>query len=147
MLREWNAEWTNDNIDRDFSYVGVVYRKHVELSAPRMFQNPLSEEADAQAYAQATLFIPRPRLRHPWKTPVLGEDRESGQIIRWDYVGDGWSPEWSTFNQNWTIKLVPATAESLPQILGANPGGPVAGIRVPNMNGVSMRDVHVVNTH
>ena len=148
MLRDWDRPVDNATLDENFMYVGVVYRRHVSETAPRLFRNPLDESADAQTFAQVTLFIPRSRFHCcPWIRPTYGGDADTGNIRGWYAARDGWSSEWSTFNQNWTVKLVPSSAERLPEILSSNPGGPAAGYRPANLNGMTTQDLNAINTH
>lgn len=48
-------------VEDNFHFVGAVYRKHRKELGPGLFVNPLSETADAQAFSQIYLFVPRPR--------------------------------------------------------------------------------------
>ena len=48
-------------VEDNFHFVGAVYRKHRSELGPGLFQNPLAETADAQAFSQIYLFVPRPR--------------------------------------------------------------------------------------
>lgn len=65
---------------------------------------------------------------------------------RWEQYG-----QWDSFNQNWTTKLVPATAANVPQILSQHPGpyfnGALSGYQPPNLQNVSVQQFHLVNTH
>lgn len=137
------------DLEDSYMYLAVVYRRHVETMAPRMFRNLLDESSDAQTFAEVSLFIPQRRhLCCPWGwwRTTIGPNGIPQTI--WVENMEGWSHEWSTFNQNWTAKLVPATAEVIPDILATNPGGPAAGIRTPTtLRGRSMREIHPINTH
>lgn len=149
MLREPQSAGSNEWIEQEYSYIGVVYRRHVDENAPRMFRNPLNEGADAQTFAQVTLFIPAPRRQCcPWEWPFQYFDSNTmSWQTGWTPNYDGWSNDWSMFNQNWTVKLVPATSESLGEILSSDPGGPASGYRRPNLRSVSVQDMQGVNTH
>jgi len=50
----------NLHAERDFMFVGVVYREQVADSIPGIFKNPIP--SDTQAYAQVMVFVPRRRL-------------------------------------------------------------------------------------
>ena len=67
-------------------------------------------------------------------------------ITRWEQFG-----QWDSFNQNWTAKLVPATAANVPTILSQHPGpylnGALMGYQPPNLQNVSLQSFHLVNTH
>jgi hypothetical protein len=135
-----------DELERDYTFIGVAYRKHVAESAPRMFRNPLDASADAQTFAAVSLFIPRARyvqVNGSWVYPVRDQNGNE-QLVPY---ADNWPFEWSTFNQNWTCKLVPATTGALPEILATNPGGPAQGFRPAPLNGNLLEAVQAVNTH
>lgn len=67
-------------------------------------------------------------------------------ITRWEQYG-----QWDSFNQNWTTKLVPATAANVPKILSNHPGqylnGALSGYQAPNIQNISPQQFHFVNTH
>jgi len=50
----------NDMYDRDFMFVGVVYRDKRTEQMPRIFKSPAG--GDTQAYAQVMLMVPKRRL-------------------------------------------------------------------------------------
>jgi len=148
ILRSFDQPVDNRVLEDSYTYVGVVYRRHVDESADRMYRNPLDASGDAATFAQITLFIPRPRFYCcPWILPRTGEDANSGEVVGYYARSDAWSGEWSTFNQNWNVQLMPATADAIPDILSTNPGGPLAGVRTQNLRGASMQDIHPINTH
>ena len=68
------------------------------------------------------------------------------QVTRWEQFG-----EWDSFNQNWTAKLVPATAANVPTILSQHPGsylgGALSGYQPPNLQNIPLQQFHLVNTH
>jgi hypothetical protein len=137
------------DLESAYMYVAVVYRRHVETMAPRFFHNPLDTTADGQTFAEVSLFIPRRRhVCCPWGWWHVRILPDGSTERYWVENMEGLSHEWSTFNQNWTAKLVPATAEVIPDILASNPGGPAAGVRTPTaLRGRSMREFHPINTH
>ncbi|MGH7127370.1 MAG: Tad domain-containing protein, partial [Planctomycetaceae bacterium] len=51
----------NHHLELHYQYVSVVYRRHLPETGPGLFQNPLDAEADAVAFAQVWLFLPRSR--------------------------------------------------------------------------------------
>ena len=65
---------------------------------------------------------------------------------RWEQFG-----QWDAFNQNWTVKLVPATAANVPTILSQHPGsylnGALMGYKPPNLQNIPLQQFHLVNTH
>ena len=128
----------------DFTFVGVVYRRHVDLLAPRMFRNQLEDTSDAQTFAQVELYIPRARYLYINGEWDFDPDGPGGPLPRVPH-SDNWSHEWSTFNQNWMIRLVPATSDAVPAILAASPGHLANGMRpAPLLDGDTIRRV---NTH
>jgi hypothetical protein len=162
-------EIDDERLNNDFSFVGVAYRPHVELRAHDFFTDgpderlPLDRQADAVTFAQIRMFIPRRRFYCcPWAVPTY---TETGNPAGWYPNTDNWNFNWrdrnrqryqkyawSTFNQNWTIKLVPATAQSIPDILSAPPppGSPVerAGLRTPQgLRRMSPESFRALNTH
>lgn len=68
------------------------------------------------------------------------------QETRWEQFG-----QWDSFNQNWTAKLVPATAASVPLIVSQHPGvylnGALGNYQPPNLQNVPLSQFHLVNTH
>ena len=65
---------------------------------------------------------------------------------RWEQFG-----QWDSFNQNWTAKLVPATAANVPAIVSQHPGpylnGALMNYRPPSLQNISVQQFHLVNTH
>jgi hypothetical protein len=57
----------NDHLERNYMFVGVVYRKRMTDEMPGVFRNPVAR--DSQAYAQAMVFVPRRRLIKAWVGP------------------------------------------------------------------------------
>ncbi len=58
---------TNAHLEQDFMFVGVVYRPKSRDWIPGIFRNPSA--ADAQAYAQMMVFVPKRRLVKDWVYP------------------------------------------------------------------------------
>ena len=156
---------TNDFLERNFHFVGVVYRKHLIETGPGLFRNPLNREADAQAFAQVMVFVPRPRkvlwipggpppisyggslgVTHSVPAPPGGGGTGIDPLLeRW--VNEGWPTHWNLLNQNWMVQLVPATARNMPQILGTNPGAEFAALRMPNYRGMENRHLKQLSHH
>ena len=65
---------------------------------------------------------------------------------RWERFG-----QWDMFNQNWTAKLVPATAANVPTIVSQHPAnylnGALQNYQPPPLKNVSQQDFHLVNGH
>lgn len=156
-------------IDRDFHFVGVAYRRHRNELGPGLFSNPLALNSDAMTFAQARLFIPRPRKRlnfvsnNPNSEIGLGGtygftssiELSRGEVTpatrpdpfdeRWGL--EGWPTHWDLLNQNWMVQLVPATTPTLNSILAANPGGELEGFRPPDFSGADSRTLKRINHH
>lgn len=166
----------NAYLDRNFMFVGIVYRPKFTETSPKFFRNPL--DADPQTFAQISLFTPRARW-NPFPPPVPGQTGSGGSIgggfgvdVTVGGAGGGINPfpsppagnsgqwfsdgspfRWDLWNQNWCIQLVPATTNSLAGLLTtAPPAGvvntsqPVA-VKVPNFGGASSLDLRHVNNH
>jgi len=139
---------------RNLQYLGIVYGAHVSEMAPRMYRNPLRNNADAVAFAQARVFLPVHRYRWStgrsvrddgtvveslgWITRITSPDGAVSESNNYD----GWPQTWDTFSQNWTAQLVPATWTSIPQMLSSS-----QGVRMPNLGGVSSEQFQRLNTH
>lgn len=92
-----DAESTvNEHLDRDHTYVGVAYWNHIDERAPGVFENPLERNrVDALAFAQSTVFLPRPRYRtgssisgSRWRLLVRTNEDDGTRI--WQNRFDGW---------------------------------------------------------
>jgi hypothetical protein len=55
----------NATLDDEYTYVAVVYSPHIKELLPGLFRNPA--EGPAMAFAQANVFIPKPRLVKGWR--------------------------------------------------------------------------------
>jgi hypothetical protein len=129
----------NRELQQDYSFVGVAYRWFDQEHGPKLFSNPLAIQSDAIAFAQASLFLPKPRYRCcPW---VIETDR--GPITN----RDGWPTDWDSFNQTWSARLVPADAEAALAVLQTAPPAPANGMRPLSLGGVQAIDIERVNTH
>jgi hypothetical protein len=75
-----------------------------------------------------------------WYLPSFALD------ARWEQFG-----QWDSFNQNWTTKLVPATANNVTTILSQHPApylnGALQGYLPPNVQNIPLQQFHLVNTH
>ncbi len=153
----------NRNLERDFQFLGVVYRDHQKENGPGLFKNPLKKRSDAQTFAQISLFLPRPRrvLSNGQQSPqqslggtfgfssniALPPPPAPGSIRpeeeRWPR--ENWPWHWDLLNQNWTVKIVPATAAAVPRILQTPPPG--GSLRPPNLGAAGIQQLNRVNTH
>ncbi len=133
----------NTILDRDYSYIGVAYRKHRKTLGPRMFRNPLEASGDALTFAQVQLFVPRAMYACcPWARAWY--DREGN--IHWVVHYNGWPNHWDSFTQNWMVRLAPATSDSIPEILQTHRGID-DDIRPLSLGGVTMEELDAINTH
>lgn len=93
------------------------------------------------SWNQYTLSNTNPSdMRVWWNLPPFAIDN------RWEQYG-----EWDSFNQNWTTKLVPATAANVTTILSQHPGqylnGALSGYQPPRLQNIPVQQFHLVNTH
>ncbi len=154
----------NSHLDRDFTFVAVVYRRRLPEMLPGLFTNPLA--SDATAYAQARVFVPRPRLVWwlpppspyyvgglPGEFPTLpsGPDEpQEEQPRRWSIERQPFvSDAWDLVNQHWTAGLVPATTPNLVKVLQTNPPAELVDeeVSVPNLEELSTQDVVRISPH
>ncbi len=64
---------------------------------------------------------------------------------RW--IHENWPANWDLFNQNWTVKLVPATAQNMLDILQRHPAGESTDLIRPYFRQVTGRDLKSLNNH
>jgi hypothetical protein len=156
------------DFERDFMFVGVAYRRKFQETFPGLFKYPLA--ADPQAFAQVHLFIPLARLRYsPGGMGDPADQNIGGGGFGVDtpvpmpqpavYTSPGWSrepwpAEWTLFNQNWRIQLVPATSDAVASILQAplqayceRKGERFAGLTPPNLGSTGIPDIRRIITH
>ncbi len=172
MLANSQYAEVNDYLERNFNFLGVVYRAGLPEIGPGLFQNPIAEESDAITFAQVSVFVPRPRrvLRYA-NRPRRNDDVNLGGTFGFDtgitappapespwnpraederWPQENWPTRWDTFNQNWTAKLVPATSPMILEVLQSQPGpregGPIRRPLLP-LNNVTTQDLQEINTH
>jgi hypothetical protein len=123
----------------DLMFVSVVSRRHVDLLAPQMYRNWLA--SDAQTFAQVELYLVKPRHECcPWYWEEQYVD-EMGQTRTRIIPNMDASSDWTSFNQNWSSRLVPATSDAIPVVLRDSSGG-LRGL--PRLDGSDWKNV---NTH
>lgn len=152
------------HLEREFTWVGIGYRPHLRQTLPGLYRNPLV--ADCLAYAQVAMFIPRPRLvldqpglpppgrlygGVPGDTGPPPSSGESGAALGdnrqiWSVRWQNRSRAWDLLNQNWTVQLVPATNDWLPELLSTPPPG-LDSVRVPALRDIAPQELQRVNTH
>lgn len=155
MGRTLPGQLNQDTLRDDHNFVSVVYWPQKPQFFPGMFSNPL--ERDAIAFSQVFVFIPRARyLRngscHPWcRQRMECVQTGTGSTVCYPVcdvpVFENWPREWDLFNQNWMVKLVPASVDSLADILRTPPASIASAAQPPNLTGVTTQDIGYVNTH
>ncbi|MGO9112189.1 MAG: Tad domain-containing protein [Thermoguttaceae bacterium] len=170
VIREDPLQTANSNttLQKHYTYISVVYWKKLPEMLPGLFKNPL--DADAQAFAEVHLFVPRRRLgwvRGPGESssnplggvpgeiafaPMDASDSGGGGsgATHWFVGRVGGPTNWNLLNQSWNCQLAPVTQPALATILQSNPDLPgfsSGGYKVPNLGGLSSEDLQQINTH
>ena len=139
----------NEHLERDFMFVGVVYDDRLQDRVPGVFQNPLA--ADAQAYSQIMMFVPRRRLIKVYLGPdrdPSGRDVEEPDAVVVRQSRAWYATDWNLLTQNWNTQLVPATTSSLFAILSTPPYvNGVDGYDVPDLYSLTEDDVRWLSHH
>ncbi len=134
------------NLESDYTFVGVVYREKISNRIPGIFSNPVV--ADTQAFCETRMFVPTRRLLHPHYRRPEGIYLEDGYYLEWYIPREGVPIGWDLFNQNWTTQIVPATSGSIPQILSTSPKLPnVDSIKLPDLRGLDADQFRQLNHH
>ncbi|MEI8372464.1 MAG: pilus assembly protein TadG-related protein [Planctomycetota bacterium] len=161
---------SNTTLQKHYTYIGVVYWKKLPEMAPGLFKNPL--DADAQAFAEVHLFIPRNRLgwvseggsgTGPSQSPLGGVPGEiafvpignnggggGGGNTRWVVGRVGGPTVWNLLNQSWNCQLAPATQPALVTILQSDPGLPGfsnGSYKLPTLGGLSSEEIQQISPH
>lgn len=171
-----DVDGINAHLERDFMFVGVVYREKIGDRIPGVFENPI--ETDTQAYAQIMLFVPRRRLIMASRRldqqqqnsgensgavpggesvplPVPGAQQPpppdgSENEVEW-YVTRQSSArhpsQWDLINQNWTMQMVPATTPALAEILSTSPESIGVEANVPDLRRLTEEDLRWISNH
>lgn len=147
-----NPDQPNDQavLEQDYTFVSGAYWPPMKPLFPGLFSNPLERDNQAYAmtFAQTHLYIPRARYACcPWATPYTCYDQFGNPYTCWVDHYDNWPRRWDLFNQNWTVKLVPATATYIGPILATHPGGTVQSYRAPNLGSINDSDLRAINFH
>jgi hypothetical protein len=165
----------NTHLERDFMFVGVVYREKIDDRIPGIFTNPI--ETDTQAYAQMMLFVPRRRLIMAWRQadeqqqesgenlgsvpgesvslplpggsqpppPAGSEDQVEWYVAR--QSGRRFPTHWDLISQNWTTQMVPATTRALAEILSTSPSTVDVEANPPNLRNLTEDDIRWISNH
>ena len=117
-----------------YTFITVVYWKKLPEMMPGLFHNPL--EADAQAFAEVHVFIPRKRLELvrpeqqtssrtslggvPGEIAYVGssggsQSSSSNGTSQWEVGRVGGPSIWNLWNQSWDCQLAPVTAPPWPR--------------------------------
>lgn len=159
----------NRYIERDYSFIAVVGRTPVKPILPGLF--PESLDTDPTSVTQIELFIPKRRL--VWSSPRRPEppERFGGRDavgVVGDFVPFPGAPDpfetpppapqgavvrdnapihWDLWNQHWTVRLVPARAPSIVEIMSKS--APIKGgvaARPPRLTPLGRRDLELLLT-
>jgi hypothetical protein len=160
----------NNHLAQNYMFIAAAYRRHFRETSPRYFFNRLS--GDALTFAQVSIFVPRGRMvlvpadgsgsgsgsrpglggipgqpgfNQPSPPPATAGGEPTGGNMVW--TGEGWPTHWDLWNQNWTVQLVPATADALGRILQTPPQQFAPGVQLPNFCGAAPADLRRMNTH
>lgn len=171
VIRESGDDVTDPNahLADQYTFIGVSYWHRLPEMFPKLFRNPM--ENDAIGFAEARVFVPKSRLVwHHW-VPGGGGDNPMGGVPgefidippepngpptatpgegRWVVGRQGVPEHWDLFNQHWTAQIVPATQPSLIQILQTPPPVPefaVQQYQLPSLGGIGPEDLARINTH
>lgn len=170
QIRTVRDEVVNNNahLEQSFTFIGVAYWAPMRALLPGAFPNPL--DADAVAFAQIRVFVPKRRLVWHYDDPnyrspqLLGgipgdfpelpgdepEEPPEPEVGRW-YVGREYVREdWNLLNQHWKVQLVPATSPAVPVVLQTQPPLPAfAGrqVRLPRLSGLNIQDIQQISPH
>jgi len=145
-------EQENDALERDYNFVATAVWPQMTTMMPGLYQNPLhrGQRTYAVTFAQAEVYIPNRRLQCcPWITTTCYDQYGDPHDCEVWHM-DNWPQRWDLFNQNWTVRLVPATASTLPEILETHPQNFVPGVlsnyQAPQL-GTSLENFRLVNGH
>lgn len=149
-------------LEYNFRFGGTTYRAPMQEMFGKLFKNQIT--TSAMTYSEVALFIPYHRWWHvqngggppspPSNSGTFGglpgdpgaTNPATGPADFWTH--ENWPQEWSLLSQNWTVQLVPATADGMPQILQSTPGNLAPNANVPNLGAGNDPDtLRRVNTH
>ena len=134
-------------LESDYTFIGVAYWPQKRQFFSGVFRTPT--QGDALAFSQASLHIPFRRYQSgfggcaQWMCP--GHDYFTG-ALQCGICYDPWPLEWDLTNQNWTVKMVPATGQSLASVLQTSPPN-FPSVQLPNLGGMITNEMKAINTH
>lgn len=135
------------DVELDYHLVGVCYWEPRRQMFPGLYRPSMST---SMTFSEVELFIPTPRyICCPWAIarPIFHE----GVFLGWAYENftDNWDREWSLFNQNWMVRLVPTRALNLPEILQTPPSmlDQSIQVRLPDLRGLDPLNLQWINYH
>ena len=160
----------NEHLEKYYTFISVTYWKRLPEMLPGLFRNPM--EADAEAYAEVHLMIPRGRLVWTW----LRDQQDSGNELlgavpgesaqlpgdgpvgpqkpegpgRWIVARQGVPTDWNLLNQSWNCQLAPATQPALATILQTRPSLPAfqsADLTLPNLGDLTTDNIERISPH
>lgn len=138
-------------LETDYMFVAGAYWPPLKPLFPGLYENPLKRDSRTYAvtFAQVHFFIPRARFACcPWSTRHTCYTAERIPYPCWVDHYDNWPRRWDLFNQNWTAKLVPATATYLGPILATHPGhASLSTYNAPNLSSITDQELRAVNYH
>lgn len=159
----------NEYLERDFMFVGVVYRPKMGDFGSKVFRNPVV--ADTQAFAQIEMYVPRRRLvwirsgggnpggtsmggvpgdiiilPPPVPPPPSGVASDPTWIVGRESGGHN-PARWNLLTQNWRTQLVPATTAQIFRILSTPPTMNGVTATTPNFQDLTAEDLPWLSQH
>ena len=160
----------NGHLEHYYTFISVTYWKRLPEMLPGLFHNPM--EADAEAYAELHLMIPRGRLVWVWlhdgpgsgNQLIGGVPGEGAQLPgdgpvgpqkpdgpgRWIVGRQGVPTDWSLLNQSWNCQLAPATQPALATILQTRPSlsaFDAENLTLPNFGDLTTDSIERISPH
>lgn len=142
----------NAAIERDYNFVTTAIWPQMTTMMPGLYQNPIhrGQRTYALTFAQAEVYVPLGRYTCcPWVTTTCYNEYGEPYSCNIPHA-ENWPRRLDLFNQNWTVRLVPAAASTLPQILQIHPQNFVPGVlttyQAPQL-GTSVETLQLINGH
>ena len=162
---QWQVEHYETQMDRYFTFLGVVYWNQTPQLLPGLYRSPVA--SDALAYAEVRVFVPSSRLVWRASVPVPPGGPPMGGVPGYQWPTPNstatagpatWGPgrqhgvnlDWNLWNQHWTCQIVPATHLMASTILQTSPPVSMLGQSpptLPNLAGVNADDLAQINHH